>query len=93
MTHQSRIYTGEDAVSRIRRPDEIIKDANVHRSESSAASSGAEGWGAGRKAAPHAQKLVGPRRSEGAGREEAETEDSICLGLQQYPSSPTWSSG
>ena len=51
MTHQSRIYTGEDAVSRIRRPDEIIKDANVHRRDPSA-----EGWGAGRKAAPHAQK-------------------------------------
>ena len=88
MTHQSRIYTGEDAVSRIRRPDEIIKDANVHRRDPSA-----EGWGAGRKAAPHAQKQICQRMSEGAGREEAETEDSICLGLHQYSSFPTWSSG
>lgn len=37
--------------------------------------------GAGRKAAPHAQKQVCQQMPEGAGQEEAETKDSICLGL------------
>ena len=92
MTHQSRIYTGGDAGSRIRRRDEIIQDANVLR-DSRAVFSGRGRQGRRRYSSSACAEAVCPQMPEGAGQEEAETEDSICLGLNGFPSSPTWSSG